>query len=182
MTTYFHVYRCSNPECQHEVYSYQGVEKPEKERFCEDCGHKLNVVSTEIYLEKEHKTVPLTEVKKTSKIKFEINSDSIILDENKKIIKVNPESIGGKLNFSIEEINEFPELNETQLPNNIQLKQTKPECTLKDRFCINYGGKHCCLRLLHEKPEGDRKAIFELFQCEFEGANVEETEGFMVNT
>jgi hypothetical protein len=163
MTTYQHVLKCSNPECQKELSSYSGTEEI-KLGFCSFCGAKMLLVSTEPYE---------FEVKETSKIKFELQQNPI---------EINPNSIAGKLNFSIEEINEFPELNETSLPNNIELKQKNPECNLRDGFCVNYGGKDCCLRLLHEKAQDGRKPIFELYQCEFEGANIEETEGFEVET
>jgi len=95
----------------------------------------------------------------------------------KNLTILKPETL--ELTFTAEETEAFPALKsgKLELPKNIQLRPHNPECHKKECWCITKNGKNVCLKLLHKKPEGDFKELFEIVSCELNPeSNVEETE------
>jgi UDP-2,3-diacylglucosamine pyrophosphatase LpxH len=153
---------------------------------CQKCGLMDNIeVSSLSDVENLKCEICHGDLVVIKQLNAKLESLSILKPETVKFdIEIDSESIAKKLSVPIEEIQQFPELAKAKLPENIRLRDKNPECTLKDAYCVNYNGKDCCLKLLHEKPKEGFKALFELFECELEkGETVEETqEGFEVNT
>lgn len=84
-----------------------------------------------------------------------------------------------KIELSETELAEFPELRNAKLEIGfgIELRPHNPKCVEKGYFCITKGDKNLCLKLLHKKPEGNLKEMFEILKCQLESeSKVEETQ------